>query len=633
MHYVYMLQSLKNKKTYIGSTNDLRKRLLEHNAGESSSTKADRPWKILYYEAFAEEKLARSREKMLKYDGRATHHLKSRLGLIDKKSAAYTRGFSTIELLIASALALMFLSAMFIVSFGDQSTVLSGQTNAEAVAKTQTLIEQEQANGRQDFNLANSTTSTDGIYKKSVSVTMSADFLTKTVEASTTWKGEHNQSEFVKVTTLITNIDNVNSPNTCNSSLPNPAGWKTPGHMMSDPGPIVTGNSGNGFGIFDLKVFNGRIYVTTYSNPNSYKDTLLVFKIPSNPKTQSVTFLGSVDNDTTQDLGPAQIAIASTTNKIYVYEATGARARDYSNGANFNSCINTTGTNKSCAQLQIIDATNPATLNSASVIESFKIPTTSPSSVKGSGGQAAGKSIFYKDGYVYLGLKGTQSGPEFNIIDVGGGTGSPTNPQWVGGYSVGFTVDSIYVRGDYAYLATTETVSGNKRLLILNVSDKTNPHLVSAPVGGFFTASGFGVGNIVTVVGNKIYFGTANSSPSANFYIIDGTNPGSYPSSLSQLGSIVAGTNDSVDGLAIKDYLAFLLTKNQFQVWNISNPSSMTPWTTSGAITEFSDANHSLSSVGAGYGTTLDCENDYIYTALESNTGNNKDIIEVFFPS
>ena len=39
MHYVYVLQSLKDKKLYIDYTVDLRRRLKEHKYGGSESTK------------------------------------------------------------------------------------------------------------------------------------------------------------------------------------------------------------------------------------------------------------------------------------------------------------------------------------------------------------------------------------------------------------------------------------------------------------------------------------------------------------------------------------------------------------------------------------------------------------------
>lgn len=64
--YVYVLESLKNKRLYKGYTNDLRKRLKEHNCGLNFSTKPYMPWKIIHYEAYLNEKDANRREKYLK---------------------------------------------------------------------------------------------------------------------------------------------------------------------------------------------------------------------------------------------------------------------------------------------------------------------------------------------------------------------------------------------------------------------------------------------------------------------------------------------------------------------------------------------------------------------------------------
>ncbi len=50
MWYVYLLQSKKTNKWYIGSTKDLRKRILSHNAEKNKSTKHGVPWKIIYCE-------------------------------------------------------------------------------------------------------------------------------------------------------------------------------------------------------------------------------------------------------------------------------------------------------------------------------------------------------------------------------------------------------------------------------------------------------------------------------------------------------------------------------------------------------------------------------------------------------
>ncbi len=79
MFYVYILRSEKDKNLYIGSTNDLKRRLSEHNQGKSLSTKSRIPFKLLYYEACVSENDARKREHNLKLRKRALAQLKLRL--------------------------------------------------------------------------------------------------------------------------------------------------------------------------------------------------------------------------------------------------------------------------------------------------------------------------------------------------------------------------------------------------------------------------------------------------------------------------------------------------------------------------------------------------------------------------
>lgn len=66
MFYNYVLESKKNKNLYVGYTNNLRKRLKEHNQGLVFSTKPHRPWKLIYYEACSNKKDAERRENYLK---------------------------------------------------------------------------------------------------------------------------------------------------------------------------------------------------------------------------------------------------------------------------------------------------------------------------------------------------------------------------------------------------------------------------------------------------------------------------------------------------------------------------------------------------------------------------------------
>ncbi len=68
MYYVYIIQSLKDKKFYTGLTNDLERRIKEHNHGKLStpSTKTRGPFKLVFYEICKSLKEAREREKFFK---------------------------------------------------------------------------------------------------------------------------------------------------------------------------------------------------------------------------------------------------------------------------------------------------------------------------------------------------------------------------------------------------------------------------------------------------------------------------------------------------------------------------------------------------------------------------------------
>ena len=78
MFYTYVIKSRKGKRFYTGTTNDLRKRLKQHNEGRSTWTKGHTPWDLIYYEACLNEEDARSREKYFK-SGMGKRYLKNRL--------------------------------------------------------------------------------------------------------------------------------------------------------------------------------------------------------------------------------------------------------------------------------------------------------------------------------------------------------------------------------------------------------------------------------------------------------------------------------------------------------------------------------------------------------------------------
>ncbi len=79
MFYVYIIKSMKNSQLYLGSTNDLRRRLAEHNSGLSSYTKKYMPYTLVYYEAYRNKDDARKRESNLKLRANALSQLKRRI--------------------------------------------------------------------------------------------------------------------------------------------------------------------------------------------------------------------------------------------------------------------------------------------------------------------------------------------------------------------------------------------------------------------------------------------------------------------------------------------------------------------------------------------------------------------------
>jgi putative endonuclease len=66
MYFLYILKSKKNNRFYIGSTNDLERRLQEHNSGKTKSLKYLRPLEMVFSKGFECETEARRMERKLK---------------------------------------------------------------------------------------------------------------------------------------------------------------------------------------------------------------------------------------------------------------------------------------------------------------------------------------------------------------------------------------------------------------------------------------------------------------------------------------------------------------------------------------------------------------------------------------
>ena len=72
MHFVYALESIDHEHWYFGVTNDVKKRLSEHNTGHSIHTNKFKPWLLRLCITFRNRKSAEKFERYLKsHSGRA----------------------------------------------------------------------------------------------------------------------------------------------------------------------------------------------------------------------------------------------------------------------------------------------------------------------------------------------------------------------------------------------------------------------------------------------------------------------------------------------------------------------------------------------------------------------------------
>ncbi|MBI3670490.1 MAG: GIY-YIG nuclease family protein [Acidobacteria bacterium] len=66
MASVYILQSHSSGRYYVGSTNDLSRRLSEHDRAHSQATRGRGPWRLVHQESFPTLSEARWREHEIK---------------------------------------------------------------------------------------------------------------------------------------------------------------------------------------------------------------------------------------------------------------------------------------------------------------------------------------------------------------------------------------------------------------------------------------------------------------------------------------------------------------------------------------------------------------------------------------
>lgn len=79
MFCVYLIKAKKDNSLYIGYTNDLKRRLAEHNNNQGVYTRNKGPYEVIYFECYKSMKDAKYRETQLKKHSQAYTQLKRRI--------------------------------------------------------------------------------------------------------------------------------------------------------------------------------------------------------------------------------------------------------------------------------------------------------------------------------------------------------------------------------------------------------------------------------------------------------------------------------------------------------------------------------------------------------------------------
>lgn len=216
------------------------------------------------------------------------------------------------------------------------------------------------------------------------------------------------------------------------------------------------------------------------------------------------------------------------------------------------------------SQLQIIDIHDRA---NPQLVSELKLPLPTSSTTA-----PFAKSIFYSEGFVYLGTT-KWNGSEFSIIDVS----STHIPFVVGQLETGTLINDIYVNDGKAYLASSD----EKQIRVVDVSDKSRPVLIdSFSPTGWQTQEGksieyfegkLGLGrtvggfNVVTNYESYIF----NTSSSTN--LTNSTNPINSTNSINFSENYHRDVPGGVYDMLIRPNFNILLTQatnKEFQVFD-----------------------------------------------------------------
>lgn len=458
------------------------------------------------------------------------------------------KGFSTIELLIAFAVAMIFLTGCILLAFGGQSTGLDTMLTNRGLSYASSKIGETISTIADTWGTTVSA-ETEDIYDFTGTISEISPCV-KLIETNTGWTTEKNRTQGITFGAVVSNIEEAIALGGDCDSHPAGSTWDEP---ISYGSADVGGSEGTDIA---ARSISGDPYAFVTASPAAVAKEDFVVTDVSDPEHPSV--IAKINT------GKGLNSVAVANGYAYVLQ------EDDTN------------------QLQVINISNP----SSPVLSgtAYTLPNIT-CAYNANTCQRRGRSIAYYDGYVYIST-GYMAGnsPEFHIycVDDSSVAGcSPSTPVWRGSLNVNHNINDIAVKGDYAYLATSADYG---ELTMIDVTNKTSPQLppnyTSTPndnnkkynalttVGGASDEDG----RSVYVLGNYIYLGRDRvaATNKRDFYILNVSDP----SAITAAGSVRLGisNNSYVSGIIRHGSHAFVATTDSneplfiFNVSNISNP-------------------------------------------------------------
>lgn len=466
------------------------------------------------------------------------------------------KGFSTLELLIAFAVLTLSLTAVILVSFGNQSYAVDTTLAQQALYISEEKLEEAGIATKGDFDTVTSDLSAQS-YDSTFNTQMKVQSISecaKLVTSETSWtQGLRNLSS--RLSSIFTSPDiSAALGGDCATTAPEDD-WDNPtSYDFSDlihPGAKAT----------DVDVLehapSGYTYALISSTYTNNQNTVWIADVtdPQSPST-----VGGLEAPDGEDYAAVDGFVDEGTGNIYMFLASASTTAQF--------------------QLVEVNTTDPDNPTLA-LVKTFDLIDAGPAT-----------TIQFYDDTVYIATE-DDSGDEFFIIDPNN-LANPAPASLLGSAEIGATVNELVVRDEWVYLATDDS---DAEIIAIKVS---SPGSIPSFSDTIFNAPGSAEATALHVTGQFIYVGREADNTDPDFFILStsevqddtSTTDGVVASidlrnttCVYETGSTTSdtdclGPNTAVEGIVVSGSLAFFVTTQQnaeFQVWNVSNQNNPIP--------------------------------------------------------